>query len=420
MRLLSLTLKQRKIMNNTAPLRSLIPVYAVIFIGFCGYSLLITILTPLIMHAQSSFLPANSSLAERTIMLGITLFLYPAGQAISSPIIGALTDRYGRKPVLLITLAAACVFYAGIALGITQQALWLVATCCFLSGLFEGNITIASSAIADLTTESNRQRYFGYLNFVASSAYIVAPLLGGSIAHLAGISIPFWLIAGLLLLTSGSVLCWFQEPSQTHRDTNISWLAAITNITQIFHAKHLRKTFLINFCMYMAIFGFFRTYPMYLVDRFHMQVLELSYFIAWVAVPILITGIYLTGYLSKYLSARSMVLLAAILLAASLWVITLPTSIAPQWVILFICGLGTGLGMPACAAYLSLQVPANAQGRALGNNQSLKVTAEALSGLFAGLLAAWFIALPLLALTGFAILAIILVLSTPTWRKLES
>jgi MFS family permease len=84
------------------PLARLLPLYAVIFVGFAGYSLMITVFTPMLLRSDSPFIPAGYPMHTRTIALGILLCLYPLGQFLGSPILGGLSDRFGRKPVLLI------------------------------------------------------------------------------------------------------------------------------------------------------------------------------------------------------------------------------------------------------------------------------------------------------------------------------
>jgi DHA1 family tetracycline resistance protein-like MFS transporter len=89
--------------------------YLVVFVGFLGHSLMITVFTPMILHNDNGMLAASSSTSERTIILGVLLSLYPAGQFLGAPVLGALSDRVGRRPVLLASLSAGCVGYALIA-----------------------------------------------------------------------------------------------------------------------------------------------------------------------------------------------------------------------------------------------------------------------------------------------------------------
>jgi hypothetical protein len=104
------------------PLHQLLPLYVVVFMGFIGYSLMITVFTPMLLRSDRAMLPASTMLSTRTILLGLLLCLYPLGQFIGSPILGSLSDRFGRRPILLISLGATTACYVLISLAITINA----------------------------------------------------------------------------------------------------------------------------------------------------------------------------------------------------------------------------------------------------------------------------------------------------------
>jgi DHA1 family tetracycline resistance protein-like MFS transporter len=151
-------------------IRSLLPLYLVVFVGFLGYSLMIAVFTPMILRNDNGMLSASSTVAQRTLVLGALLALYPLGQFIGSPILGALSDRFGRRPVLIASLTATTALYAAIAAALTIQSLPLLMVACFLAGLSEANIVIAQGAIADTAPRSERNRLFGYIYLSASLA----------------------------------------------------------------------------------------------------------------------------------------------------------------------------------------------------------------------------------------------------------
>src|SRR5690242_15668485 len=81
---------------------ALAPLYLVIFIGFCGYSLMITLFVPMLL-GDNGFLDASATPGQRSVVLGLLLAIYPLGQFLGAPVVGALSDRYGRKPLLLVS-----------------------------------------------------------------------------------------------------------------------------------------------------------------------------------------------------------------------------------------------------------------------------------------------------------------------------
>jgi MFS family permease len=387
--------------------RRILPLYVVVFVGFLGYSLMIATFTPMLLRNDNGMLPAGSSLTERSLVLGCLLALYPLGQFLGSPVLGTLSDRFGRRPILIASLSTTTVLYIGIASALARQNLPLLMLTCFIAGLSESNIVLAQGAIADTAPREDRNRLFGYIYLSASLAYVVGPLGGGQLADHSLVSwfnyaTPYWVVTVLLGATSVAVLAWFKE---THQGTGEKGhaLEAFTNLARVVTDRRLRPLYLVNFVLYLAIFGFFRVYPMYLVDEFHMGVGRVSEYVAFVAVPIVIANVWLVGALSRHARPRTMVKYSALAMGVLMAIIVIPKSTAALWFTLGATALALAICLPSCAAMLSLAAGDEEQGRAMGNNQSMQVGAESLSGLVGGALAAIVISLPLLVFAGAAV-----------------
>lgn len=401
--------------QNTLPTNTnifpLLPLYVVIFIGFVGYSLMITVFTPLLIQGQNGLLSISTSLSERTIILGILLALYPFGQFFGSPILGALSDHFGRKPVLIISLCVSVLCYIFIAIALSLQNLLVLMIALLFAGLAEANVAIAQSAIADVSNENDRSRLFGYIFLSASSAYIIGPLIGGKLAAWFGNAIPFWGTCILLIVTTIWTVLVFRETKIPETLKKIEYSKAFVSIASIFTYPKLSKLYLINFLLYLAIFGFFRCYPMYLVDEFHMDVARESEFIAWVSVPIILANLWLTGFVSRFFSAKIITIVSGLLTGIFMLVVIVPHGENALWVTLFLAAMALSLCLPASGAMLSIAADKSEQGRVMGNNQAIAVGAESLSGLVGGLLAAVVIKLPLIILGFTAIIAAIILLN---------
>jgi DHA1 family tetracycline resistance protein-like MFS transporter len=373
--------------------------YVVVFVGFLGYSLMITVFTPMLLLDDNRMLPASSSAATRSIVLGLLLCLYPLGQFVGAPVLGALSDRVGRRPVLLGSLAASTVWYGVIGAALVAHSLPLLMAASFLGGLGEANISIAQSSIADSTSTADRNRLFGYVYLSSSLAYVVGPLAGGQLAnrHLAswfGYPTPFFVVGGLLALTLLGVALFFSESRRPSEKVTGGYLKSFTNLATVITDRRLRPLYLVNFLLYLAIFGFFRVYPMYLVRDFHLGVARESVFVAWVAVPIVVANLWLVGRLSRRWSAAVLTLASGVATGVLLVILPFPGVLDLLWLTLGLTALALAICLPSCATVLSLSVGDAEQGQVMGNNQSLQVGAEAFSGVVGGVAAAAFIELP--------------------------
>lgn len=401
-----------------------LPLYLVVFIGFVGYSLMITVFTPLLLSDSGGLLPASSSTGERTVVLGVLLALYPLAQFVASPVLGALSDRFGRRRVLLVSLRFSAGCYLLIALALHLRSLPLLMLGCLLAGLSEANIAIAQSAIADIAPVTQRSRLFGYVYLSSSLAYVIGPLVGGKLADSSivswfGYPTPYLAVSALLLGTVALTAARFRETHAPSAGTSLGIGRAFANVGAAFAGGPLRTLFAANFVLYLSIFGFFRVYPMYLVDHFGMSVSRESEFIAWVAVPIVIANLGLVGWLSRRLDPRSLTVRFGLLLAVCLVAVVVPRPEGALWVTLGLCALALAICLPSMAALISNAVGAERQGSALGSNQSLQVAAEGVSGLAGGGLAAISTVFPLPAMGVLALLGCAL-LSRPAARSAAS
>jgi len=408
-----------------ASLKSLLPLYAVVFAGFVGYSLMITVFTPMIMSNHNLLLPPDEPMSRRVIVLGFLLCLYPLGQFGGSPVLGALSDRFGRKPVLITSLSFTTACYALIGIALNLNSFALLACASLLAGLAEANVVAAQSAIADVVTPEERNRFFGYIYLSASSAYIVGPLVGGKLADPDLVSwfsdaTPFWAAMALLAITTAATAFIFRETNPRARRHAVSLTQAFTSLRSVISDRRLRRLYWLNFAFYLAIFGFFRCYPMYLVDRLHLGVSRVSEFVAWVGVPIIIANGWLTGFLASRFQTRTLAAGSALLTGVFMIAVVAFPTWGSLWVTLFLTAGALAICLPACATMLSRAASEVEQGRVMGNNQALQVGAESLSGLVGGFAAAVFVSLPLILLGLLAMMAALLLALSARQRTDEA
>lgn len=359
------------------------PLYLVIFIGFFGYSMTLPIFTEIVMNGSPNLTPG-----ARTSLLGFLLTLYPLGQFFGSPILGSLSDRYGRKRLLLISLLLSGCFYIGIALALTLNLLPLLLITLFLAGLSEGNIALAQSSISDSVSGEERRSAFGLVYAVACLAYVAGPLVSGLLSSLSRISTPFWLVVLFLMVSLLWVARRMADDSSSRETPPAPLFEAFTSLGTLFTEAKLRPYYLINFLIYMAIYGFFRAFPMYAVDRFETGMVELSLLIAYISVPLFIANVFVIPWIPKRWNSLLLAAATAFLMALSLILVPLPSGASSFWITLFPATFFLAICQTEIASVISSRASSEEVGRVMGNNQSLQVGAEALSASLAGFVAA--------------------------------
>ena len=382
---------------------------------------MITVFTPLFINGHGELVPKQWSLSTRSIVLGVILSLYPLGQFLGSPVLGALSDRFGRARPLNLSLGACIGGYVLIAFSIELEILWLLMVALFLTGIIEANIAIAQSSIADVVKPEDRGRWFGYIYVAVSAAYIVGPLFGGrmtdsNLVSFFGPSTPFWVAAILVIISLACSLLIFRETLPVEKRVAGSLSRSFGNLSRIFTERDVRSLYLSNFLIYLAIFGFFRSYPMFIVDMFNMDISTESEFIAWVAVPIILVNFVLIAPLSRRFSYRTLAIVSGFAMGVLMVVVVAPSQEWMLWITLFVATIPVALSMTSIAAMISSSVGAQRQGRVMGNNQAIQVGAEGLSGLLGGLVAAIAIWLPMVVLGAIAIVGVAVLLFTGSGR----
>ena len=145
----------------------------------------------------------------------------------------------------------------------------------------------------------------------------------------------------MLAATLAFTFIVFRETHPSESRRAVSYTEALTGLVRVFDPGRTRIIFLVNFLVYLAVFGFFRSYPMYLVDEFGMDVEQVSDFIAWVAVPIVLANLWITGFLAKRYKPRTIAIYSVTLFAAFMVAIVVPPQEDALWVTLFLAGLAS-------------------------------------------------------------------------------
>src|SRR3990167_7194178 len=170
----------------------------IVFIGFVGTSIAYPIFPPLFLHpAHGAIIPAAWHENARSIFLGIALAAYPLGLFIGSPILGGCSDRYGRKRLLMLSLAGSAIAYFLSALSLQFNCLWVLLASRFLTGLMEGNFAIVRAMATDLSSIS-KYKSLGRINGISAIGYVMGPILGGflsdtHVVHWFSFALPFFI-----------------------------------------------------------------------------------------------------------------------------------------------------------------------------------------------------------------------------------
>ncbi len=371
---------------------------------------MVIIFTPMIMQPHWDVIDPAASLSFRVIILGFLLGLYPLGQFFGAPFLIHFSDKHGRKRAFLISLLITAFAYVGISLCLYFNLLMPLFGFVLLAGLSESNLAIAECAISDFALPHHHRLLLTYIHVAWSAAFLCAAIMAviffnDTIELLPHLATPFAFIAGLLLASCIWILAFFKETKEKATTTYIRAEKAFSKFLSAFSEKKMRTFYGINFFFYLAIFGFFRAFPMHLVHHFNLSIADLATFSIWISIPIIFTDFWFTGWAQKRFTTKSLLIFGGLLTSLSMFLIALPIAHGPLlWIALFLTAYGIGCCMPLCPFYISHKAPSQLYGEVLAHDETLRTGAEAFATLTVGLLAAVFIPFPLIV---FAIAAFI-------------
>jgi DHA1 family tetracycline resistance protein-like MFS transporter len=392
----------------------LLPLYLVIHVGFVGYGAMMVLFVEMIMRRSAGYLPAAAGAAERTRVVGFLLALYPVGQFFGTPVLSSLSDRFGRKRVLVASLSVTTACYLVIALALQLRSLALLSVALLVCGLGEANVAIAQSAIADVSAPADRGRLFGYVYVAIRLGYVTGPLLGSQLAHRSGsYATPFWVMVGLL----AAALIWTQahfretHPARPGRPLRLRRL--FTGLLTIFSDRPLRLLYAVNFLLYVAIFGFSRTIVTFLVERWRMNSDEITLFYTYFGAAVMVANLGIMPYLARKAGEKGI----AIWTAVAGGLLTVAIGLAPSkfwlWIAIGPASCLLSLCLSACAALLADAVSDDREGEVMGNNEALQVAAQALGAVAGGFLASLLLQLPIVAFGALVIASALLLFRVP-------
>jgi MFS family permease len=400
-------------------------IFLTVFIDLVGFGIVVPLVQVYSRHLEASWLE-----------IGIILAAFSAMQFVFSPIWGRLSDRIGRRPVLLLSTAGATIAYALFAFGSGLEshraALGMILASRIFAGICGGNIGVAQAYIADISVPAERSKRMGLIGMAFGLGFIFGPVIGGlSLAHL-GDTGPGW-IACSLCAVNFVLACWRLGES---RQPGSEQAAKRPHIKQALHTLRQPQIGLLVVTFFLATFCFScfeSTLALLISANFHLDILKDPKAASTVVYLYAFCGIIgagvqggAIGKLVKRLGEPK--LIAASLLLTGLSMAPLPfiTGKDPlSWAALFharglpwltlllvlaVISVGSSLTRPPLFGMLSMLTPADEQGETIGVAQSAGSLARIIGPIFAATVFGSHPAWPFLTCAVVAILTGLLVL----------
>jgi len=384
-------------------------IFLVVFVDLLGFGLIL----PLLPYFAGQY-------GASQFLVGLLVAAYAAAQFVGAPLLGRLSDRYGRRPILVISIAGTALGF--LLLGLAEPLGRLLATLVVdnpppdqhavlqngailavmflartLSGLTGGNITVAQAYIADVTDERNRAKGMGLIGAAFGLGFVLGPAIGGALSKW-GYSVPAFAAAGLAAANLLGVIGVLPESLTAERKAELAKREKRALISIPAMIQELRKPTvgpLMTIRLFYAIAAalFQSMFTLWAKDRLSLNAQTTSYLLAYVGLLAVIVQGGLIGMLTKRFGESRLISWGVVLQALSLVAWALTPSVPVLLVVLIPMAFSTGVLNTVINSAISRAVPPHEVGGALGTAGALeslsRVVAPSAGGWLLGAVGTW-------------------------------
>jgi DHA1 family tetracycline resistance protein-like MFS transporter len=371
--------------------RALIPLFLVVLIDSMGFGFLFPVLTPLFLHGHSAILPENISTGMTHFYYGLVVAMYPLLMFFGAPFLGDISDKWGRKRVLVICLIGTGLGYFVCGMGVAFASLLLLILGRMVSGITAATLPMAMAAVADVSEDPVKQaKWMGWMTFAIAGGQVLGPLLAGVLSdptlssHFTNAT-PFY-VAGLLTLFNIAWLLVAFKETYVVQNGQIDLLKTFRSYKHVVDNKSLLLMTLIFLCMQLDWSFFSQSSPAYLEKDFGYSHFSLGIFSSSLGVLIAIGGGMLTPKLAGVLTARSAAIFSMLALGMGTWLSVVVENQVVFWCATAVAAISAATAFSFIITLFSGLVDKTQQGWVMGISGAVIAVAWAVTALFTGLL----------------------------------
>jgi DHA1 family tetracycline resistance protein-like MFS transporter len=379
--------------------RALLAVFITIFVSLIGFGIVIPLLPFYAKRFQAS-----------ELQIGLLFASFSVAQLVAAPILGDWSDRWGRRPVLILSLLGSAASFVMLALA--PNLFWLFVSR-LLDGFTGGNITTARAYIADISPPERRARNFGLIGAAFGLGFILGPALGGGLASF-GLAVPAWAAAAISLLAAAYAFVALPETAHLVPAKRPSpWREMPTTLTRSPAARLLWM----NFILWLGFSVYQTTFPLFAAMRFGLGPREIGYILAVVGLVGALSQAVLVGRVVHALGEQRTLQVGLLLNIVGLSGAAFTHSLALFYLLVGIASVGGALALPSVVSLISRSATEAEQGRIQGVSGSLESLARILAPIGGNGALKYSDALPYAAAAGLLVIGALLALGVRSPEK---
>lgn len=397
-------------LKEKSKIYTLISLFLLIFIDTMGVGLVWPLFGPLLTDKASSILPTATSIFERDILYGITLGVFPICMFFGAPILGDLSDRIGRKKVLLICLYGTAVGIGICALGVVCRDVILLILGRAILGTLAGSQSTAQATIIDISDPNKKAQSLSIITLATNIGFIAGPMIGGllinkSLVHWFSITTPFTAAAILAFINATLLLISFKETFHPKNVSNkIDFTKGINVLLSAFKDKQIRTLSIIYLLLQLGWSSYFSFSVLYLVQFHHYNGTKVGYFLSFLSVIFAISSLGIMRAALRFFKLKKITITALFGAGLSLAAATINSEIV-TWIVVIPATACVALSYIGMLTNLSNAVSSESQGWVMGIVGSMNAVAWGGSTILSGALGGFNSSIPFMLGAMFLFLA---------------
>jgi MFS transporter, DHA1 family, tetracycline resistance protein len=406
--------------NQSLRKRTLLILFGTLLLNMIGFGIVFPIIPTIFTNPSSpSFVLQGYSQSAQFFVAGAITALWGLMQFIAAPILGQLSDVYGRRKLLMICVGVLALSQFVFGFGISAASVVILFIARAVAGIAAGSVSITQAAIADVTEPRERAKSFGLIGAAIGIGLILGPLISGWVAGLSGSSVVPFLVAGTLgLINLLFVSLFFPETNRRQTGARqLSFLKGAQNIRLALKDAKIRPVYTTYF-LYVFGFGFLIAFSgVFLVQAMGFSTTAIGTYFAFAGVCQIFTQLVLLRRLVPRYSEPVILRFTLLVAGVGLGVFSFFPNLPAQIVFTALITVAHGLTLPNLSALVSKGAAADKQGVTLGISASLLALGNTLAPLLAGVISGLFGINAPFVLGGFLILGAWTVLKVQIIKK---
>lgn len=333
----------------------------------------IGLIIPVVPFLVEQYIPSHK-IGDIAFAVGVLTSLYAFCQFFAAPVLGALSDKYGRRPVLLFCLLGSAIGYILFGIGGSLMMLYIARV---IDGLTGGDIGTVFAYVADITKPKDRGKYYGIMGATVGLGFMLGPTIGGLLSHF-GLAAPVFFAAGITLLNM--VFGYFVLPEsldKKHRmsDFSLRHLNPLAQLQFALKKPHIRTILIVGVYYFFPFALMLGVSSVYYKDIIHWGPGQIGFLFLLLGIGDMVTQGFLAGKLMPKFGEIKLVLAGFLLTGIAFALIALLPNIPIAVIVfiyIFLYALGSGLFEPSFSALVSHSATPQEQGRIQGATQSME------------------------------------------------